>query len=365
MRVLYLSGYHPVLEYDECILLEELGTDWFSTGIYLKPDSPLSYSHLNLREPIHKLNISSDQDRYNNFLSINPGYEGKFTGMNRPNTVLTKEFVKEYDVIFAPNSTAIVDNWEVIKDKPIVWRTVGAINLNLERKLKPYVSRGNVYPVRFSPVEMIHPESNGGTYIRNYVDENIYKDWEGSNSSTILSFQSWFAQRRHLRINQSYLSLRNKLPLSNFQLYGAFVGKGDPLNLGTPTWDKQVNLYRKSLAYFYIGSPVAIPAYNYLEAMMTGCPIITFGPSIGGLQSPIDNTALLHEPSDFIENYVNGLYSDDLNELKEMILTLEKSPAMAASIGAKGRETALKVFSKERAINEWSDFFKDKLGVNL
>ena len=362
MKVLYLSGYHPVLEYDECILLEELGADWFSTGIYLDPEKPLPFPHLNLRKPIYKSDISLVEHRCQSFLKDNPGYKGNFSGMNRPRTVLTKEFVKEYDVIFAPNSTAIVENWEVIKDKPIIWRTVGAINADLERKLKPYVAKGNVYPVRFSPIEMLHPESNGGTYIRNYVDENVYKEWKPDSSNTVLSFQSWFAQRRHLRINQAYLLLRNKVPAVHFQLFGAFIGMGDPLNLGTPTWSRQVEMYQKSLAYFYIGSPVAIPAYNYLEAMMTGCPVITFGPKIAGLPSPVDSS-LLHEPSEFINNGTNGFYSDDLDEIAQMLTQLRREPRTAKAMGEEGRKTALKLFSKEKALKEWEDFFKDKLGV--
>ena len=42
LKVLYLSYMHPTLEYEDCLIFEELGFDWFSTGVYMLPRERLS-----------------------------------------------------------------------------------------------------------------------------------------------------------------------------------------------------------------------------------------------------------------------------------------------------------------------------------
>ena len=360
MRVLYLSGFHGVLEYNDCNMLEELGFDWFSTGIYLDPENPIDFAHLNLRGSIKR---KSNQKTLEHFLQLQTSnYVKDFCGMHRPKTVLNKDFVDRFDLIFATQYSAIVENWSVLKTKPIIWRTVGAINSKMELEMRPFINSGNILPVRFSPVELLHRDSNGGVYIRNYVDEGIYKSWSGGGA--VLSFQSWFTQRAHLNTNKKYMELVTYPSSVMYELYGAFVGTKDARSLGTVSCTKQLELYRSCSAYLYIGSPVAIVAYNYLEAMMTGCPLVTFGPETAGIASPKDGS-LLHEPSEFIENGINGFYSDSLTEIRAYLLELQVNTLMARSISNEARKTALNLFGKERAILEWKDLYTSFYGCKF
>ena len=352
MKVLYLSAMHGVMEYDNCITFEELGFDWFSTGIYNNPNHPIDYPGLNIRKPINKV---VDTQAFDEFFLNNPNYYSQFVGLNRPEIKVSRKLVDMFDVVFCTYFKHIINNWENLKHKPIIWRTSGSINEPMEREMKPYVDNGNIYPVRFSEQELLSPISNGGTVIRNFVDENLYNSW-GGNVLEILTFQSWFTQRRTLKINDFYLKhIYNK---SNYscRLYGAYVGAKDPISLGSVSWDKQRDLYRNCRVYFYIGSPVGVVAYNYMEAMMTGCPVVTFGPGVGGYHLQSINK-VLHEPSEFIDNGVNGFYSDNPLELKSIINSLMTNNSLSKKVSQEARKSALKRFSKSKGIQAWKDFF--------
>ena len=356
MRVLYLSGFHPVLEYDECLLLELIGLEWVSTGIYLNPTLPLPISHLNIRKPIQSSFNKLQESFRQNFLRINTNYLNKFVRMSRPKVILTKEILQEIDVVFATQSTAVMENWEVLKDKPIVWRTVGSVNSTIEAEMTPYVNRGNVFPVRFSEVEFEALSSNGGVVIRPYVDEDIYNSWSG-DAVSILSFLSWFKQRKSLKNVTAYIQFREENKDLNFKLYGAFLEK-DPLLLGTVNWREQIKLYQNCRGYFYIGSNIPAPTYNFIEAAMTGLPLVTLGPKLGGHISP-KTGKLLHEPADLIKEFDCGLASDDLSELALYCRALINNKNVSTLISKRSREMALKYFSKKLALIRWKEFFNN------
>lgn len=348
MKLLYLDCCHPVLSYDNCITFEDLGIDWFCTGVYMKPNKPLPF--LNIRTSINK---DVNSDLVDEFLSLNANYFRSFVGLSRPIPIVSKSFVDKFDIIFTTNYLYILHNWDNIKHKPIVWRTSGAINENMEIAMKPYISSGSVYPVRFSKQELLSINSNGGAVIRNFADESIYFGWRGDELE-VLSFQSWFTQRRALPINKFYSD--NIYKNFNCKLFGAYVGKKDPISRGTITWWEQIYQYKTNRVYFYIGSPVGVVAYNYIEAMMSGCPIVTMGPKVAGYRLQSKNL-LLHEPSEFIENEVDGFYSDDPKKVKYYIKSLLYDSKLAENISVKARRKALDLFSKEKAIKRWKEFF--------
>lgn len=350
MKLLYLDCCHPVLSYDNCITFEELGIDWFCTGVYMNPKKPLSF--LNIRTAINR---EVDENLLNLFLYANPHYFKGFVGLTRPTPILTAGFVNNFDVIFSTSYKYIISNWEVIKHKPIIWRTSGAINEAMEKEMSSFCKKGNIFPVRFSNQELLSPYSNGGHVIRNFADESIYLGWTGTDAK-VLSFQSWFTQRRKLPINKFYLS--SIYPQFNCKLYGAFTGAKDPISMGTLDWKNQIEEYKKSRVYFYIGSPVGVVAYNYIEAMMVGCPIVTVGSKIGGYNLT-SKSLVLHEPSEFIENEIDGFYSDNPSKVREYIQLLLDDYNLALCVSKKARAKALNMFSKKKAITEWRNFFNE------
>ncbi len=60
-----------------------------------------------------------------------------------------------------------------------------------------------------------------------------------------------------------------------------------------------------------------------------------------------------HDVDLFIKNGVNGFYSNDPNELRDMLLFLMKNPSNTRKIGAEARNTAINIFNHERYLSEW------------
>jgi len=83
------------------------------------------------------------------------------------------------------------------------------------------------------------------------------------------------------------------------------------------------------------------------ESMMTGLAIVT-----------ADN----HDVDRFIDNGVNGFYSNSTEELAEKLDWLATRPDAAARMGREGRRTALDVFHIDRFMGDWRQTLDDLLG---
>lgn len=354
MKILYLSCWHPVMEYDHCNVFEDLGYDWFSMGVYKDPQHPINLPSINIRKPIDKI----VNPKYLSLLErANPYYMKEFYGHNRPNLKVPKELVDNFDVVFSTSYKHIQDNWSVIKDKPVVWRTSGAINEKIAISMQKFLNQGNVHVVRFSPIENISPHCTNGHVIRNYADENIYSEWDGWDleNQNILTFQSWFSQRRTLQTNKMYM--KHIYPSFKCDVYGAYIGNKDPYCKGTLDWQDQINEYKKCSVYFYLGAPIATIPYTYVEAMMVGCPLVTFGVGTGGWTIPSLNKKF-YEPAEFIDNGVDGFCSDDPEELKDYIRMLLSDQDLSKKISSNARKKALQHFSKKKITAEWGEFLE-------
>ena len=100
MKLLYLSC-HEVLEYDEVTLFQEMGIDVVSLG----------------ETAVARLRPATCQ----------PGADQEcVAGEGDPRDHLTRRFVDRFDAIVVMHESAwIVNNWEVIRHKPVIWRTIG------------------------------------------------------------------------------------------------------------------------------------------------------------------------------------------------------------------------------------------------
>ena len=113
MRILYLSC-HEILESDEVSLLLELGHDVFSPGAYVNPQNRGNEC---MRPDIPGLQY--DPETVTMFHALGqPGQDNKER--------LTKEFVDRFDVVIVMHLPQwITMNWEAMKHKTVVWRTIG------------------------------------------------------------------------------------------------------------------------------------------------------------------------------------------------------------------------------------------------
>ena len=143
MKILYVSC-HSVLEYDELRMFDDLGIEIFSLGTYLNPNEDW---HAKSRPKI-KLNNWN----YANYES----YIKYFDHNKNPDCRLniSKEFIDMFDVIYFQGwIEPITVNWENIKHKPIIWRTIGQSAKYTETLMQPYIKNGNIKVVRYSPFE--------------------------------------------------------------------------------------------------------------------------------------------------------------------------------------------------------------------
>src|SRR5574343_397394 len=123
-KLLYVSSFHPTLEYDELKIFEELGIDWFSTGIYINPKKPIACA--DRRGPLLK---EPNYDLITLFLRDNPNYHYQCSAtLARPQIKLSKELVSNFDtIIIVGYEYNYTNNYGVLKDKEVYWREYDAL----------------------------------------------------------------------------------------------------------------------------------------------------------------------------------------------------------------------------------------------
>lgn len=334
MKVLYLSC-HAILEYDELKLFEELGIDWFSLGSYINPQAPQDNKRPAIDSIVkdHFLEIAIQYDKDN----------------------LSPHLIEWADVIVVMHITEwITKNLEKLKGKKIVWRTIGQSTPDKERDLGPY--REQIKIVRYSPKEQLIPSFIGqDAMIRFYKDENELKDWNGNSNQVISLMQSPVG--RGLFVRYDLLEeLTQGFPRA---IYGTETeqmswGKG---RIG---YEDMKKVLRDSRVFLYTGTFPASYTLSFIEAWMTGIPIVAIGKDLAspsGLVEPFQ-TQPLYEVHELIQNGVNGFIADDIASTRSYIDQLLKDKELATRIGKAGRESAIAYFGKDVVKAQWKAFFE-------
>lgn len=347
MKILYISSFHAVLEYDELLVLTELGHQWFSTGQYLIPNQPLDKD--NLRGPIK--NIPINLELVDAFKKLNPNYK-----IHGP-IYLSKEFVDNFDLVIAehccPYPFFLRDNWEILKHKPIIWRTYGQQNEQVELMTQHFVNHGNVKLVRVAETESkIKNFAGMDSVIKGYVDETRYCGWSGGRKE-ILTFNNFFNVRTYHSNTPIYRRIRKKLIEMGVEtsLYGLYNDNVD-INKGILQPEQQEQAYRDCSVYFALGSKPAPVTYSFAEALMTGTPTVTFGATLG------TGDPAIYEVPTLVENGLHCFLSDSEEELLELILVLINNKELAKSMSVEARTRALQLFSKKVNKELWADIIE-------
>lgn len=331
MKLLYLSC-HSILEYDELKIFEELGIEYFSLGSYIKPQYPVDP----IRPPLNRI---QDPELY----SIAPVRE------NMP-----KSFIDNFDVIVImglPHKEWISNNWDNMKHKRVIWRTIGQSTKEHEEFVAPYRKEG-MQIIRYSPREEKIPGYAGmDALIRFYKDEKEFCGWNGRDLEVIT-----FAQNMKVRSEHCNYQIFEKFATGlNAHVYGPKNDDAGPLNGGFMTYDEMKQKMRDARVYFYTGTQPASYTLNFIEAMMTGIPIVAIGPRLG---TSLNINGDVYEIPDIIRSGVNGYWSDDVDTLKNYTQMLFKDHEMAKQIGDAGRKIAVSYFGKENIKNRWKNFLR-------
>jgi hypothetical protein len=340
MKILYLSC-HSILEYDELVLLNELGHEVFSPGAYVEPANPGDAS---LRPGVPGLVYDPYiVEQYHKLSGKRPGLDFKDS--------LSKEFVSNFDCIIAMHIPRwIENNWNAFAGKRVIWRTIGQSVHSTEMQIKPYRERG-LQIVRYSPVETRIPGYQGcDALIRFYKDPDDLKDWNGNNKRVISFAQSM--KQRDVACNFSFFEEVTR-PYER-HLFGPGNEDIGSWTTGRVPYERLKQEMRDNRVYFYTGTHPASYTLNFMEAWMTGIPIVAVGPKHGNADYfPGHN---LYEIPELIENGVNGFVSDNVQELRSYITSLMTFDSVASSISKVGRASAIHHFGKEMIKESWRAF---------
>ncbi|MFJ7928412.1 glycosyltransferase [Peribacillus sp. NPDC096448] len=347
MKILYVS-MHEVLEYEEILLLKELGHEVFSLG-FSSTEAGRAYRP-NLFNHQNDSNITKKWEE----LQINPASYGP--GFYHY-VKLTKDFVDNFDVIIVMHSSTFIEtNWDVMKHKTVIWRTIGQSLETSENIMAPYRAQG-MKIIRYSPKEREIPGFIGEDgLIRFYKDENQYGNWNGQKSQVItFSRIMMYADRyRH------YTFFEETTRPFQRALFGLDSEKVGSWGKGMVPFEQLKQELCDNRVYFYTGTWPASYTLNFIEAWMTGIPIVAIGPSLGNLKHHGSNYNLYEIPS-LIEHGKTGFFSDNPLELQDYIRNLFQSTALSQQISSEARKKAISIFGKNVALRAWNDFLNNEL----
>lgn len=328
MRILYVS-VHEVLEYDEVKLFTELGYECFSHGPYCRP-------HLGslLRPPIPEMT-----------------YDPHFANLvdHSPKDDLHPDLIKDKDIIIIMHTPSIViNNWEKIKHKRVIWRSIGQSVASVEKVLQPYCDQG-LEIVRYSPRERMIPGYIGeDAVIRFYKDPEEYQGWVG-NKNQIMTLNQLMKRRA---IDCNYYFFHEICKEFSVKLFGR-GNEGLPESAGELNYEQLKQELRENRIFFYTGTQVTSYTLGFIESFMTGIPIVSIGEKLGNHQFHKQQT---FEIQDIIENGKEGFVSDDILELKKYLYELLNNYDLAKKISENARKKAIQLFGKETIKNQWKQY---------
>jgi len=340
MRILYLSC-HSILEYEELILFKELGYEVFSPGAYWHPEEGDGS-----RPGIPGLTYKQEWiDSYNKIGQEFPGQEGK--------AHLSRDLVDQFDVIICMHMPEWIEsNWEVIKHKRVIWRTIGQSVASTELSMQRFINEG-LQVVRYSPQEVNIPHFAGQHgMIRFYKDPDIYTGWTGEDKSVITFCQNM--QQRGTSCGYQIFDQATK-PFPR-KLFGP--GNEQPVfGQGKVSFEEQLAQLKKNRVFLYTGTHPASYTLGFMEAWMTGIPVVSVGARHGNANHLRNHD--LFEVHKLIQNGVSGFVSDTIEGLQVYIRKLLTCDGLAQEISFAGQRAARRHFSKDAIKYAWKDFLEN------
>jgi len=285
-----------------------------------------------------------------------PGYKGFYddhlqaVALQCSKENLHQELIDWADVIYIMHRTDwVLLNWPKIKHKKVIYRSIGQSSPEVESELTlPRIEGLKI--VRYSPKEANIPNFAGeDAMIRFYKDPSEFTSNTGEVNKIITVAQS-MKKRGAFCGFDIFEAVTAGLPRS---LYGP-DNEDSGIEGGLLSIDDLKKAYRTSRAYFCTGTYPAPYTLNFIEAFMSGIPIVAIGRNLADIQIwPMDT----YEVHELIENGINGFVSDDKATLRTCVELLLNNPDEARKIGRRGRARAIELFGKETIRKYWEDFF--------
>lgn len=333
-KILNIS-VHPVLEYDQLGIFEGLGHDIFSVGFYsdrssdngVRPKLTNSPWHQEIGASFHHLGCRGD----------NPGSS---------RWKLSAAFVQQFDIVIVDHDIDFInDSLDELAGMPVVWRTIGQDSERTEQIARRLIPMG-MKVARWSPVQtQLENYAGGDAFIRASADPDVWKGWTGK-SRRIVTFNNDFQQRSESLNLPFWQQAITDLPVD---LYG-LRNDGLPIWRGTASFDEQREILANSRAAFITGTSPAPYTLGFIEAWMTGIPVIHIARDCAPKGT--------FEIDTLIENGVNGFIAQTPEEARSIMTRLLDDYDLAQRVSVAGRQAAIDTFGLSKISSQWDYFLK-------
>lgn len=324
-NILYYSA-HDSLEFDDLVLLRTLGHEIFSLGVYIPTSSRKNEFRPELKNSELVLHWQEC------FPSDGCYYEES----NRQHAIVTKEFVRRFDLVIVVHSIHfIINNWDALSTRPTIWRTIGQGIEPFDEWMAPYRAQ-HLKIVRWSPAEARNPKYIGhDAVIRAYKDPDVYQPWMGQDNGSVLTFSNGFPHRYPKEFAFFLQSVWGR----PFHVGGS-CNVGVMNALGVLSFEDQLKRYRESGAYCYFQGAGIPYTLNFIEAWMTGIPLLALHRSVDipGLDFTYDET------NDLIEHGSTGFLVKSVDDVRAVLQELFQMPQSIVDLSRRARDRAIDLF---------------------
>ena len=345
MNLLILSS-HSILEYDDLRLFSDLGYDVFIPGAYADPSNP---GEMGSRPPLPnaphhpELNALCDEQRERH------GNIGLDMGIvDWAKADLHPKLIDWADVIMVNcfPDTWIGYQWERIREKRVIWRTIGQSNPHLEHEMKRFEG---LEIVRYSPAEKRAFSVTGqfageDALIRFCKYPSDFPAWIGDNLVVGNVTQNLLERGEHCGL-EFWEQATKGLPTQPAGLGSERMG-----GLGWLSYEGMLDYLRHLRAYLYMGTQPASYTLGLMEAMLAGVPVVSIGPA--GMWMP----ALFEagHPDDELLP-MDSVFDEPWGAKVKLHLLLDNEQ-MAQTISGNQRRRAAHLFGPETIGPQWLDF---------
>ena len=332
MNILLLLA-HSIEEHDQLKLLSELGYDVFSIGGYINPGAP----HDPKRPPLPEVPYHPELQAVVDGL-------GTTDNLDAAKRHIPDDLIDWADTIIVHHfeHTWLAPQWDRIKHKRVIWRTVGQSVEGNEAMMAP-LHRQGMQIVRYSPKERNIPNYAGeDALIRFYKDPDEWQGWTGENPVVLNVTQGLYQREPYCNYGFWEQATRGlpRLP----------VGEGSEV-IGGPgmvTYETMREHLRSARCYLYTGTQPASYTLGLIEAMMTGIPVVSIGPSWMRI--------FPYGPDLFEGHLLASSWCETPEEANYALGNILNEPDVAELMGVLGRERALRLFGKDTIAAQWKAF---------
>lgn len=332
MNLLLLLA-HSIEEHDQLKLLAGLGYDVFSIGGYIDPAHPHDPKRPALLDiPSHpELKTVVDDLRTDDNLE-NAKRRIPDALLDWCDVIICHHFEWKW----------LWPQWDRIKHKRIIWRTVGQSTTPNEHNAAQF-RRDGLQIVRYSPKERAIPEYAGeDALIRFYKDPDEWKGWVGTED-LVINITQHLVQRGEATNPHFWLTSTVGLP-------ARALGPGSTL-IGGPgelTLMEMQDWLKRARAYLYTGTQPASYTLGFIEAMMTGIPIVSIG--AGWMKM------LSYGPSLFEAHEIALRSYESPHDARDVLVDILSDKTVANSISWAQRDRAIEMFGKDTIGAQWKAF---------